>query len=144
MGYAPRINRPFPSSVASSAMQSIAIADGDTYEFLNTTGLGLLHWVLFRARAAAGSDNMLPEIKIDGVEVQPTMSFANFNAYGFDGDAHPFQVLQYAADGNCTIVFHSDTGLIFHESLTLVGTNNTGAAKVMDCFYYLSKFKVEG
>lgn len=135
MGYIHKELRPYSGAPVSSSAELQVVSAGTTYDFLDMAGIGVLHWVLMRARAGASSELIFPMIKVDGTYLQPKMSYSLYNGYGFDGDTRPIQILQYGVDGNCTIIWYFETGLGFNKSLMIQGQNPTGGDLVMDCFY---------
>ncbi len=140
MGYVHQELRPYTGASVSSAAELVVVTNGTTHDFLDITGIGLLHWVLFRARAGSNSENIVPIIEADGVQLQPVLSFAMFNSYGFSVGSKPMQLLQYGADGNCVILYNFENGFAYNKSLKLSGANGTGADRVMDCFYCLTGY----
>jgi len=143
MGYAPSVFRHFPRSIASSDYLAVEVPHSlSDYDFFDTTGSGLLHWVLYRVRSNTDSHGIQPRIIMDGQYLYPRWTFYLMSQFKFDADSYPFQLLDYAENGMCEMLFYFQGGLDYHKSLKLSVYNYTARTQVIDCAYYITEFEI--
>jgi len=102
---------------------------------LDITGRGILFYYFVRVQPQTESDWVGMRIVADDNVVTWSEYFALWNDHGFDKNTAPWQLLKYAADGECIGAFAPRIPLTFDESLTLKVMNYSNYSQAGNYWY---------
>lgn len=81
------------------------------------SGKGCLRWAIYSVTAANDSHKIKPIIEIDGTDMHPKWNFYAMDIHGFDKTTRPWQLIEYAIDGECRAIFYAEKGIVFDTSV---------------------------
>jgi hypothetical protein len=101
----------------------------DTYVYTKN-GTGLFYFAFFQGDADADHTHLLkPFIQIDGLSIEPLMTYQEMNTWGFANTTDYLKLLQYGVDALCIATLYIPTGLPFNSQFR-IGVYNGGTGAI--------------
>lgn len=109
---------------ASGLTSQVCNANSET-TIHSYSGSGSFRYALMVTTQGSWDQLMALRIYIDGTMLRPNYSCSNLNAYGFDSNSRPIQLLTYGIDDFCTVLWYFEKGIVFDTSLVIKAYNHS-------------------